>query len=170
MLGLAGLGGTWAVAWGNRRLASPTRVAMLDARTQFQVRLDALRARTAILTRRDDLPPSARALVDDVVMSHVLIDSTLARASSADEVTGLIPDVERCLAKLDAAATTVAVAMPADRPFAGLCENDPQHGPAVVPTDGRQVCSACGEAAEAGTPRQVRLVARGGQPIPFHQI
>ncbi len=170
MLGLAGLGGTWAVAWGNRRLARPTRIAMLDARTQFQVRLDALRARTAILARRRDLPPQARLLVDDVVMAHVLIDSTLARAASAGEVTSLIPDVERCLGKLDAAAAAVDLAMPADRPFDGLCANDPQHGAAAVVLDERHVCTACGEAADAGTPHRVRLVARGGQPIPFHQM
>lgn len=171
MVGLAGLGGTWAVAWANRRLSRPDRVAMLDARTQFQARLDALRARTAMLTRNTELTADARVAVDEVVMEHVLIDSTLARAASADEVLGLVPTVERCLETLARAAASVGLELPPDQPFAGLCANDPQHGPATdTLTDGRPCCATCRQADADGHPRPVRLVARNGRPIPFDQI
>lgn len=119
LLMLAVFGGIVAVAWGNRRLARPTRLEMVDARTQLQVLLDALRARTAVLSRRDDLTPGARSAVDEVVFAHVLIDSTLARAASASEVNELRPEIYDCLMKLEYAADEIGLVLPADEPFRG---------------------------------------------------
>ncbi len=143
---------------------------MVDARTQLAVLLDALRARTAVLSRRDDLPSAARADVDDAVLTHVMIDSTLARAATADEVNSLRYQVFACLAKLEHAGQFVKLDLPADQPFHGLCSIDPQHGAATASPDGPGLCRSCVDATMNGVPRAVRLVAKHGRPVPFDQI
>ena len=169
LLLMAVFGGVIAVAWADRRMGRPDRLRMLDARTQLQVLLDALRARTAILARRDDLDAEARAHVDDVVLTHVLIDSTLARAATAQEVDTLRPQVHKCRVSLETAGATVGLDLPADRPFVGLCSRDPQHGPSVSGGESG-VCGDCAAAIGEGDPPPVRLVAHNGRPVPFDQI
>lgn len=169
LLGIGALGGLWAVAWGTKRVERPRRVAMLDARTQMQVHLDALRARTGLLARRPDLPPRARELLDEVVEQEVLIDAVLARAAAPDEVHELWEEVNEAFLRIEEAGELVDVALPANRPFAGLCAIDPQHGP-VAPDaliDDRHVCTACAEAAANGSPPAVRNVTTNGRPIAF---
>jgi hypothetical protein len=169
LLGLSALGGLWAVAWGIRRAEQPARIAMLDARTQLQVRLDAVRARTAILARQV-LPDAARQLVDDVVERQVLIDAVLSRASSVAELRALEPDVAAANLALEQAAELVDLDMPADAPFAGLCGVDPGHGPAESTVDvdgGIQVCERCAEAAARGEAIGRRMVCIDGRPAPF---
>ncbi|MGI9538994.1 MAG: hypothetical protein ACR2N6_02460, partial [Miltoncostaeaceae bacterium] len=51
LLGLAVLGGGWAVAWGMRRESRDRRRAIGDARAVMQVCLDALRARAIALSK-----------------------------------------------------------------------------------------------------------------------
>ena len=167
---LAMFGGLVSVAWGNRRLTRPNRLAMVDARTQLQVLLDALRARTAVLTRRDDLPTAARRAVDGVVMEHVFIDATLARAATADEVDGLRPQLQQCLVELEQAASTVGLDLPAELPFKGLCSIDPQHGAATSSPDGDGLCRTCISAIATGVELPVRMVAKDGRPVPFDEI
>jgi len=167
---LAMFGGVVSVAWGNRRLTRPNRLAMVDARTQLQVLLDALRARTAVLTRRDDLPAGARRQVDLVVMEHVFIDATLARAATAEEVDGLRPQLQNCLVTLEAAASNVGLELPAARPFKGLCSIDPQHGAATSSPDGDGLCRACIHAIGTGVELPIRMVAKAGRPVPFDEI
>ena len=169
LLGLSALGGLWAVAWGIRRAEQPARIAMLDARTQLQVRLDALRARTAILARQP-LPEAARHLVDDVVERQVLIDAELTRASSVADLQALDPDVVAANRVLEQAAELVDLDMPAGAPFAGLCAVDPGHGAAQTTVDvegGMAVCEECAAAVARGDPVRHRMVCIDGRPAPF---
>ncbi len=169
LLGLSALGGLWAVAWGIRRSEQPARIAMLDARTQLQVRLDAVRARTAILARQP-LPDAARHLLDEVVERQVLIDAVLSRASSVAELHALEPDVMAANRSLEQAAELVDLDMPADAPFAGLCGVDPGHGQAEATVDvdgGLEVCERCAEAAGRGEAIGRRMVCIDGRPTPF---
>lgn len=172
LLGLGVLGGLWAVAWGHRRSAVE-RSAMLDARTQLQVRLDAVRARTAILSRMDP-PPQTRRLLDEVVERQVRIDSVLSRAASPGDVHELDSEIGAALESLERAATLVGEEMPAADPFAGLCRVDPEHGPgASVATDGLdgwKLCSNCADAAGEGRLPPRRQVTRAGRPVPFDQV
>lgn len=166
LIGLAALGGTWAVAWGNRRVQRPQRTAMLDARLNVQVRLDALRARTAELGRHE-LTEDARRLVDEAVEDQVLIDAVLSRAASVDDVRDLDPQIESALMAIEEAADYVGLAMPAHDPFAGLCTIDPTHGLGGTAGDSRGLCVDCAEAARAGNAPSRRQVTRDGQPVPF---
>lgn len=170
LIGLGGLGGTWAVAWANRRAQLPERTAMLDARTQVQVRLDALRARTAALARRD-LPPEARLLIDDVIEQEVLVDAILSRAATVTDVTDLEAEIDDAFMSIDEAATLVGASMPADAPFAGLCAVDPGHGLATSPVANRDdivlVCDVCADdAAERVLPARRQVTIRG-RPVDF---
>lgn len=170
LLGLGALGGTWAVAWSARRAQLPQRTAMLDARTQVQVRLDALRARTATLARRD-LPPEARHLVDEVVEQQVLIDAILSRTATVEDVTDLDAEIEDAFMSIDEAATLVGAHMPADAPFAGLCAIDPAHGSATVPVAHADsiviVCRDCARTATGSDVPPRRQVTVGGRPVVF---
>lgn len=143
---------------------------MLDARTQFQVRMDAVRARTAALARHD-LPPEARMLIEQVVEQQVLVDAVLSRAASPADLDELAPEIEDALASLEHAGALIGVQMPADDPFAGLCHVDPAHGlaEAPVPVGGEMwlVCEACAEAARSGHLPARRLVTHQGRPVPF---
>lgn len=170
MLGLAALGGTWAVAWSARRAQLLERTAMLDARTQIHVRLDALRMRTSALARRD-LPVEARRLVDEVVEQQVLILAQLSRAATVDDVTDLDAEVGGGFILIDEAAALVGAHMPAGAPFAGLCAIDPSHGTATVRVDQAgatiSVCPDCALAAEGGELPARRRVTIAGQPVVF---
>lgn len=173
LLGLGILGGMWTVAWGIRRGQRAERSAILDARLAIQVRLDALRARTAALNRRE-LPPKARELLDRVVEQQVLVDAVLSRAASADEITEMDAEIADAFDGVAQAAELAGMHMPADAPFAGLCGVDPAHGlatAAVVLTDGpAEVCPDCARAVAAGSPPPRRLVTRQGRPLPFTSI
>ncbi len=170
LLGLGALGGTWAVAWSARRAQLPERTAMLDARTQVQVRLDALRARTAALARRD-LTGQARRLVDEVVEQQVLINAILSRTATVEDVTDLHAEIEDAFMSIGEAAALVGAHMPADAPFAGLCAVDPGHGVATTPVahdDG--IVTVCGDCANAAAESELpgrRQVTIGGRPVAF---
>lgn len=169
LLGLGALGGLWAVAWGTRRAEQPDRIAMLDARTQLQVRLDAVRARTAILARHN-LPDGARRLLDDAVERQVLMGAVLTRAASVAELRALEPEIAAANRSLEQAGELIDLHMPADAPFAGLCGADPGHGPAEasVDLDGTlAVCAECADAASRGEAIRRRLVCIDGRPVPF---
>ena len=169
LLGLGALGGLWAVAWGTRRAEQPERIEMLDARTQLQVRLDAVRARTAILARHA-LPDDAQRLLDQVVERQVLIDAELSRAASVDELRRLEPEVVAASRSLEQAGELVELEMPAAAPFAGLCGVDPGHGAAetMIHLDGElEVCAACAAAASRGETIRLRRVCIDGRPVPF---
>jgi len=168
LLGLGALGGTWAVAWAQRRVDRPGRAAMLDARTGLQVRLDALRARTAALAQRD-LPPAARALVDRVIEQEVLVAAVLSRAASADDVREVDAVIEDAFVSVEEAAALIGDHMPADDPFAGLCSIDPAHGRASMapPAACGPTCEECAAAIADGATPERRQVTRYGRPVPF---
>lgn len=168
LLCLAALGGIMAVAWGSRRLGARDGDAMIDARTQLQVRLDALRARAIVLRRHDGLSPDLQASLDQVIEHHVLIDGVVKKAGTATEVRALEPRLHDAFVTLEQVGRELGVDVPADRPFVGLCSFDPEHGGATMRTaSGDEVCPRCRIAVEGGkTPRQ-RQVSEGGQPLPF---
>jgi len=165
---VAVIGGLWAVAWGTRRVAVPDKDRMVDVRTQLQVRLDALRARAVFLRRHPQVTGDLRRQVNQVIEHHVLIDSVLASAGSAEEVATLQPQVDDALRTLEEAAERVGLSLPADRPFDGLCANDPQHGPAEE-GDGA-VCAACRQEIARGETPVRRLVSVDGAPRPFDAV
>ena len=170
LLGLGALGGTWAVAWAHRRAQLPERTAMLDARTQIQVRLDALRARASALARRD-LPPEARSLVDDVVEQQVLIHAILSRAATVEDVTDLDAEIDDAFMSIDQAAVMVGAHMPAASPFAGLCATDPAHGTATdEAVDAGVTIAVCADCARSATGPGLparRRVTHQGRPVHF---
>ncbi len=171
LLGIGTLGGVWAVALGNKRVQRPQRVAMLDARTQMQVQLDALRARTGMVSRHVELTPQAHGLIDEVVEHQVLIDAILARAAGPEDVEELTDDVSEAFVRIEEAGVLIGIHLPADDRFFGLCRIDPEHGPSgedVV--DDRPVCDACATAARDGRPPARRQVTQNGRPIVFDEL
>ena len=173
LIALGLLGGLWATAWGHRRAQQPDRTAMLDARTQIQVRLDALRARTALLARRD-LPPEARALVDQVVEQEVLVHAVLSRAATPADVHDVEGEIEDALISIEEAAARVGLVMPSDDPYRGLCGIDPGHGLATSQADlgdGEPVavCDDCANRADEHLLRR-REVTAGGRPVAFDEV
>lgn len=164
LLALGALGGVWAVAWGHRRAQRPGRTAMLDARTQLQVRLDALRARTAALARRDP-PPAARDLIDRVVEQEVLVAAVLSRAATPADVEEVGAEIDDAFVSIEEAAAIVGERMPADDPFAGLCTTDPGHGEAAPGGDG--TCVQCAAAISEGAVPARRVVSVDGMPVTF---
>ncbi len=171
LLGIGTLGGVWAVAWGNKRVQRPQRVAMLDARTQIQVQLDALRARTGMLSRHPELTPQAHRLIDEVVENQVLIDAILARAAGPKDVEELTDEVGEAFARIEEAGVLMGIDLPADDRFLGLCRIDPEHGPSGADVlDHRPVCAACAAAARDGRPPPRRQVTQNGRPIAFDEL
>jgi len=170
LLALGALGWIWAVAVAQRRLRGPERSAMLDARTQLQVRLDALRARTAILARRD-LPAQARELVDRVVEQEVLVAAVLSRAANVEDVADVDGEVEDAFITVEEAAAMVHLDMPAGDPFAGLCWVDPAHGEASTHPPGAAgaTCAECAAVFAHGVTPERRQVTRAGRPVPFDE-
>jgi len=173
LLGLGALGGLWAAAWGARRAQRAERVRMVDARTQLQVRLDALRARTAALARGGGLSPSARALVDAAVERQVMIDSSLSRAATPEEIEAVAPELAAAESAIAAASELAGHQVSLDRPFSGLCGMDPGHGTAVTeittPEGVFPVCTVCADAAGDGDVPHRRMVSVDGRPVPFDE-
>jgi hypothetical protein len=173
LIGLAALGGTWAVALAHRRAQLPERTAMLDARTQVQVRLDALRARTAELARRE-IPAEARSLVDEVVEQQVLINAVLSRAATADDVTDLADEIDDAFQSIEEAASLVGIDMPAEAPYEGLCGLDPAHGVAIERVvhggETKDVCAGCARLGASAALPQRRQVTLAGRPVPFDEV
>jgi hypothetical protein len=173
LLGLAALGGLWAAAWGARRAQRTERVRMVDARTQLQVRLDALRARTAALARGGGLSPAGRSLVDAAVERQVMIDSTLSRAATPDDIATIAPELAAAESAIAAASELAGHHVSLERPFSGLCGMDPGHGQAVTeittPEGIFAVCSVCADAAGDGDVPHRRMVSVEGRPVPFDE-
>jgi hypothetical protein len=176
LLGLAGLGGAWAIAWGLRREGRRRHEEMLEARAAMRVRLDALRSRSAAIARRPDLPPAARARVEEALGAYADAIAALQEARRVDEVTALEDRVRAGLVAVSQAGSAVGEPQPVDAPFAGLCGVDPAHGPAtgegaVADAAGPvPLCARCREAAEGGEPPRRRLVPLGGRAVPFTEI
>jgi hypothetical protein len=175
VLGLAVLGGLWAVAWGLRRDRRRRATAVSDARAGLRVRLDALEARSAALARRPDLPPAARALLDQAAAAADAASAETRGALSREAIDRAAAEAARGMDAAARAAALAGEALDPSDPFAGLCAVDPGHGEAtaIAPTADRPdpvpVCADCAAAAEAGEPRGRRLVPVGGRPVPFDE-
>jgi hypothetical protein len=176
LLGLAVLGGVWAVAVGTRRRARVARQELVEARAAMRVYLDALRARASALARGGRLPKAARPRVESALGAYADAISALQQAGSVDEVARLAPRVRSGLDDLAAAGRAAGEPWASeDDPFAGLCGADPAHGPA----DGEAaleagaapvpLCARCREMAERGEPVPLRLVPVRGRPVPFRE-
>ncbi len=171
LLCLAAFGGIVAVAWGNRRISAPDGDAMIDARTQLQVRLDALRARAIMLRRHEGLTPALLSTIDQVIEHHVLVDGVTASAGSAEELRTLDARLEGAFLTLEQVGRAIGVDAPADDPFAGLCSMDPEHGPATATgPDGEGLCASCRRKRVSGEPLEPRRVSRRGRPVPFTAV
>ena len=170
LLALAVLGAAWAVSVGLRRESRRSRDAVLERRAAVRVRLDALRARAAALAERGDLPGEVPALARRAVARCDEILAALTRTIAIEEVDALDASVRAGLAALDEAAASVGEHQPAGDPFAGLCANDPAHGPAADPDASLPLCADCREAARRGEAQGPRMVPVGGRPVPFSEV
>ena len=170
LLALAGLGAAWAVSVGLRRESRRGRDAALERRAAVRVRLDALRARAAALAARTDLPGRVPALAELALARCDEILAALQRALAMDQVDAIDARVRAGLEALDEAAASVGEHQPAGEPFAGLCANDPAHGPATDPDASLPLCAACREAVRRGEAQGPRMVPVGGRPVPFSEV
>ena len=170
LLGLAALGGAWAVGVGLHREVRRGREAVLERRAAVRVRLDALRARAAVLADRTALPTGVRAPAGRALVRCDEILGALQRTIEMEQVGALDARVRAGLAALDEAAASVGEHQPADDPFAGLCANDPAHGPAADPETPLPLCAACREAARRGEAQGPRMVPVGGRAVPFSDV
>lgn len=175
LLGLAVLGGGWAVAWGMRRESREQRRVIGDARAVMQVCLDALRARAIALTKRGGVPAEAQAHIQGGLAAYADGATRLKGARDVLTIDRVLLDLRRGLGELAAAGEIIGVAQPADDPFAGLCAVDPAHGRSVAPAtvedapEPLEVCEDCRRAAEAGEPRSRRLIPAGRDEVPFSE-
>jgi hypothetical protein len=170
LFALAALGGAWAVSVGLRRESHRSRDAVLERRAAVRVRLDALRARAAALAARADLPGRVPTLAGSALARCDEILAALQRTVAMEQVDALDARVRAGLAALDEAAASVGEHQPAGDPFAGLCANDPAHGPAADPGAALPLCIACREAARRGEAQGPRMVPVGGRPVPFSEV
>ena len=170
LLALAVLGAAWAVSVGMRRESRRSRDAVLERRAAVRVRLDALRARAAALAERTDLPGRVPAVARRAVARCDEILAALPTAVAMETVDAFDADVRAGLAALDGAAASVGEHQPAGDPFAGLCANDPAHGPAAEPDAFLPLCDECREAARRGEAQGPRMVPVAGRPVPFSEV
>ena len=174
LIGLAVLGGSWAVAAGAGRRARRGRQQLAEQRAAMRVHLDVLRARASALARGGRLPEGVRPRVQAALGTYADSIAALQQASSADEVALLGPSVAAGLDALSAAGREAGEpwASEAD-PFAGLCGADPAHGPpegegpATAGGPSVPLCARCCEALERGDPVPLRMVPAEGRPVPF---
>jgi hypothetical protein len=170
LFALAVLGAAGAVGVGLRRETRRGRDALLERRGAVRVRLDALRARAAVLAARTDLPGRVPALADGALARCDEILASLQRALTMEQVDALDARVRAGLAALDEAAASVGEHQPAGDPFAGLCANDPAHGPAADPEAALPLCADCRDAARRGEAQGPRMVSVDGRPVPFSEV
>ena len=174
-IGLAVIGGGWAVAWGLRREHRQRRRAVSEAKAVMQVCLDALRARAMALARREGLPPDARSRVEAALGSYAQASAMMRSAFTVEDVDRVLLDLRAGLAAVAVAGEAVGEPQPADEPFAGLCGIDPVHGVAEASAPSADhpspipVCLDCKRAADAGRPPARRLVPSAGRPVPFSE-
>jgi hypothetical protein len=167
LVGLALLGGAFAIGWGLRREEHRARDRVMELRGILKVYVDALGARAVVLATRANQTTAARALVEAVHAYHVaalaLVDHGLTEpelAEGAASVRGGLYDAER-------AGGLLGVELPATDPFADLCVVDPAHGPPVHDGDDGPLCADCAEQLEAGHELVPRRVLVAGQPVSY---
>ncbi|HET6691495.1 MAG TPA: hypothetical protein VFG74_11595 [Miltoncostaeaceae bacterium] len=177
LLGIAVLGGAWAVAIGTGRRSRRGRQELAEGRAAMRVHLDTLRARAAALARSGRLPDTARPRVQAALGSYADGITALQHATSADEVAKLGPTVAAGLAAVTAAGRDIGEewALSGSR-FDGLCGADPAHGPPAgdgpLTPGGPPVplCANCLDAAARGEAVPLRMVSAGGRPMPFTEV
>jgi hypothetical protein len=176
LMGIALLGGAWAVGIGAGRRSRRARQQLAEQRAAMRVHVDTLRARASALARGGRLPEGARPRVQAALGTYADAIAALQQAASADEVAALWPRVAAGLDELEEAGRQAGedwAAAVHDDPFAGLCAADPAHGPpegagplepggAPVP-----LCARCLELADRGEPAPLRMVPADGRPVPF---
>lgn len=177
LLGIAVLGGAWAVSIGTGRRARRSRQELAERRAAMRVHLDTLRARAATLARSGELSDAARPQVQAALGSYADGVTALQEAASADEVIVLGPTVAAGMAAVTAVGRDVGEewALSGSR-FGGLCSADPAHGPPAG--DGPLVpggppvpmCATCLGLAERGETVPVRMVSADGRPVPFTEV
>jgi hypothetical protein len=177
LLGIAVLGGAWAIAIGTGRRARRGRQELAERRAAMRVHLDTLRARAAALARSGRLPEAARPRVQAALGSYADGVTALQHAASADDVAKLAPTVAAGMAAVTAAGRDIGEewALSGSR-FDGLCGADPAHGPPAgegpLAPGGPPVplCANCLDAAARGETVPLRMVSSGGRPVPFTEV
>lgn len=168
LLCLAALGGMMAVAWGSRRIRTRDGDSIIDARTQLQVRLDALRARAILLRRHETVTPALLVRIDEVIAQQVTVGAATKKAGTADDLRALESRLADAFTTLEQVGREMGVDAPAALPFAGLCHFDPQHGAAATRMPpGDEVCPRCAAALAEGKALRQRQVSEEGRPVPF---
>jgi hypothetical protein len=177
LLGIAVLGGAWAIAIGTGRRARRGRQELAEVRSAMRLHLDTLRARASALARSGRLSDAARPRVQAALGSYADGVTALQQAASPADVAALAPTVSAGLAAVTAAGRDLGEpwAVSGDR-FDGLCAADPAHGPPagegpLVPGGpARPLCARCLELAGRGEPVPLRMVTAGGRPVPFTEV
>ncbi|MGE0028272.1 MAG: hypothetical protein AB7O78_02515 [Thermoleophilia bacterium] len=177
LLGIAVLGGAWAIAIGTGRRARRGRQELAERRAAMRVHLDTLRARASALARSGRLSDSARPRVQAALGSYADGVTALQQAASPADVAALAPTVAAGMQAVTAAGRDVGEewALSGSR-FGGLCGADPAHGPPagegpLVPGGPpHPLCANCMELAVRGEPVPMRMVSAGGRPVPFTEV
>lgn len=170
LLGLAVLGGAWAVAIGLRRERRRSQDRCAERRAALDVHLDALDAQAARLGGREDLPPDARRDLARAREVHAAAAQALLAARDERSLAAVATSAHQCRVALTGARRLAGDERPGD-PFAGLCASDPAHGPVGADHgtgDGAPaLCDVCRESAALGHPPEVRRIPVGGLARPF---
>jgi hypothetical protein len=177
LLGIAVLGGAWAIAIGVGRRARRGRQHLAERRAAMRVHLDTLRAHASALARSGRLPDDARPRVLAALGSYADGVSALQQAASAGDVDALAPTVAVGVQAVTEAGREVGEEWAlSGAPFAGLCSADPAHGPPAgdgpLAPAGEPVplCANCLALADRGEPVPVRMIPVAGRPVPFTEV
>ena len=107
LIGIAVLGGAWALAIGAGRRARRGRQELAERRAAMRVHLDTLRARAAALARSGRLSDAARPRVQAALGSYADGVTALQQAATVEEVAALGPTVAAGLQAVTAAGRDV---------------------------------------------------------------
>ncbi|MGD9695189.1 MAG: hypothetical protein AB7V42_05955 [Thermoleophilia bacterium] len=158
LLGLAALGGAWAVAWGQHRTERRKRDRTVQARAAMLVCVQGIAARARALAARRDLPDERRAALARAIDDCVAAEVTLGGARTVDAVGAVRAVAHAGLDAVAAAERSLGEPGNPDDPFAGLCVTDPAHGP---PQGHAGLCARCADTASRGPAPARRRIPAG---------
>jgi len=167
LVGLALLGGAFAIGWGLRREQRRTHERTMESRGILKVYADALGARARLLAGTDVSGPESRALVEAVEAYHVAADALVDHATTERELQEGAESLRSGFGDAERAGELAGLALPAADPFADLCSVDPVHGPITHPHEDGPLCAACAGRLKAGHELVPRRVVVGGMPVSF---
>ena len=167
LVGLALLGGAFAIGWGLRREERRVRDRAMEVRGVLTVYADALGVRAALLAARRGQTIEARALVEAVDAYHLAAAALVDHAMTEAELAEGAASLRSGLLDAEQAGVLLGLELPAAQPFDGLCSVDPAHGPLAHTGQDRLLCAACVDRLRAGHELVPRRVLIGGLPVPY---